>query len=166
MSPLWQSRFVSARARRAPAFAVLHDGQLAANFAISASYLSFAPLPVDGSDSQSSSSNVTPFTPKSAALMWQLMILWMYFVIAFATASSHLPVAKSGGTLPLSSPPKGTPGQAYVSPLTSCSSIVSIAARSPGAWGTVHCPPQPPSFPIAAVYLSLAPFPVVGSDSQ
>src|SRR2546428_332910 len=102
----------SVAARSALAFAVLHAGQVSASLAIAASYFSFAPFPPTGSDSHSSSSNGLPFSPASAALMWHLITVWMYFVSALWTPSSHFPTAVVGGMQPASSPPKGSPGEA------------------------------------------------------
>src|SRR2546422_215975 len=119
MSPLWHSRVVSTRLLSALAFATLHAGHVSVSFAIAASYCSFAPFPVDGSDSHSSSSNSLPFTPWSAALMWHLRSAWTYFASAFATPSSHFPTVEVVGTQPASSPPNGSPGAASTDPALS-----------------------------------------------
>src|SRR5262249_47350972 len=70
---------------------------------MAASNFSLAPFPVVGADSHNSSSSGVPFTPESADLLWHLRTLPMYLLRAFATPSSHFPVAPSGGTLPVSS---------------------------------------------------------------
>src|SRR5439155_20117431 len=123
--------FTSVEVRSALAFAVLHGGQVSASLAIAASYFSLAPFPPTGSDSHSSSSNASPFTPASAALMWHFSTAWTYFVIAFATPSSHFPTPAAGGTQPPSSPPKGAPGQAMTAsrPATSTDATSDASLR-------------------------------------
>src|SRR5258708_9574892 len=62
--------------------------------------------------SHASSSNVLPFTPASAALMWQMLTANVNLAAFFVTEDSHLSVALSGGTKPVSSPPNGVPAPA------------------------------------------------------
>src|SRR5262249_32976154 len=88
-----------------------------------------------------------------------------YFVRAFATGSSHLPVAASDGTEPASSPPNGVPAAQYILSLF-VSRNDSAAARSTGAFVPTHGTEVHGSFAIAASYFSLSPLPVGGSDSQ
>src|SRR5712692_3693745 len=103
--PLLFSRKVSAAARSPGALAIAQPPHPPAeSFPIAVSNFSLAPLPVDGFDSQGSSSWGRAFTPRSADLMWHLMTPVMYLVSAFATPSSHFPVAASDGTKPVSSP--------------------------------------------------------------
>src|SRR5207237_6797863 len=95
-----------ADARSPGAFVVAQPPQLPVeSLVIAASNVSLAPFPVVGSDSQGSSRCRRPFTPASADLMWHLITVAMYLLIAFATPSSQFPVAASGGTVPASSLP-------------------------------------------------------------
>src|SRR5262245_35119082 len=76
---------------------------LATSFAVAAVYLCSAPFPVDGSDSQSSSSREPPFAAAFAVFRWHLMTVCTYFENTFARVSSHLKVEASGGMNPVSS---------------------------------------------------------------
>src|SRR5438128_694044 len=105
MSPLCCSRKISPRPLNPGALVIAqppHEN-FVISFAIAASYLSLAPFPVVGFDSQSSSSTAAPLTAASAALMWQATTDLRYVEKALATPPSHLAVAVSGGTEPVSS---------------------------------------------------------------
>src|SRR5262249_14927807 len=82
-----------------------------ASLAFAASYFPRAAV------SHASSSNVLPFTPASAALSWQMLTANVNLAAFFVTDDSHLSVALSGGTKPVSSPPNGVPARAAPTPI-------------------------------------------------
>src|SRR5881628_129867 len=105
MSPLCCSRKLSPRLLSPGALPIAQPPHPDAvtSLVMAASYFSLAPFPAVGLDSQSSSSTGAPLTAASAALMWQVTTAFRYLENALATPSSHLPVAASGGTEPVSS---------------------------------------------------------------